>query len=117
MLIVHLFLRNIERIIKVNSRVFHSVNVFHFLLAIKLADDDGADEVVLLQSSGLLPANTLSILLCNSSTVFVTAVTISMGVPFFPIKNNDGSGTSLSVKKKLFGVLLFSRIIELAIFK
>lgn len=34
----------------------------------------------------------------SSSTVFVTPVTTSMGVPFLPMKNRDGRGTSLSGK-------------------
>lgn len=37
------------------------------------------------------------IFVSKSSTVFVMPVTISMGVPFFPMKNSDGNGTNLSV--------------------
>lgn len=46
---------------------------------------------------GLTFSKTLSIFCTNSSTVFVTPVTISSGVPLFPMKNNDGNGTSLSI--------------------
>lgn len=71
------------------------------ILAIKLADDAAAAAAELLVA-GFVRPSTLSILLFNSSTVFVTEVTISMGVPFFPIKNNDGNGTSLSTNHKYF---------------
>lgn len=71
------------------------------ILAIKLADDAAAAAAELL-AAGFVRPSTLSILLFNSSTVFVTEVTISMGVPFFPIKNNDGNGTSLSTNHKYF---------------
>lgn len=47
------------------------------------------------------PSNTPSILLLSSSTVFVTPVTISIGAPFFPMKNNDGNGTNLSAWTKI----------------
>lgn len=67
------------------------------ILAIKLADAaaplDGA-------GAGLFAPNTLSILLISSSTVFVMLVTISIGAPFFPMKNNDGNGTNLSADEK-----------------
>lgn len=71
------------------------------ILAIKLADDAAAAAAELIVA-GFVRPSTLSILLFNSSTVFVTEVTISMGVPFFPIKNNDGNGTSLSTNHKYF---------------
>lgn len=63
------------------------------LLAIRFAE---AVALLLSLGFGLTPLSTPSILLFNSSTVFVTAVTISIGVPFFPMKNNDGNGTNLS---------------------
>lgn len=72
------------------------------ILAIKLADDAAAAAAAELLVAGFVRPSTLSILLFNSSTVFVTEVTISMGVPFFPIKNNDGNGTSLSTNHKYF---------------
>lgn len=71
------------------------------ILAIKLADDAAVAAAELIVA-GFVRPSTLSILLFNSSTVFVTEVTISMGVPFFPIKNNDGNGTSLSTNHKYF---------------
>lgn len=73
------------------------------VLAIKLADAfalavDGADVGV---DVDLVAPNMVSILLLSSSTVFVTPVTTSIGVPFFPIKNSDGNGTNLSKKTKI----------------
>lgn len=48
----------------------------------------------------LVNFKTPSILLLSSSNVFITPVTISIGAPFFPMKNNDGNGTNLSAAEK-----------------
>lgn len=64
-----------------------------YVLDIRLADAVASLVV------GVVRLSTLSILDFNSSTVFVTDVTISIGAPFFPIKNNDGNGTNLSANK------------------
>lgn len=82
----------------------YEISVIKFVLAIKLADafalavDGAGDCVVVGVGVGLAVPNTISILLLSSSIVFVTPVTISIGAPFFPIKNSDGNGTNLSTK-------------------
>lgn len=67
------------------------------LLDMKLADAVAALTVA--AAAGVVRPSTLSIFDFNSSTVFVTAVTISIGVPFLPMKNNDGNGTNLSARE------------------